>query len=117
MCLISLRKPKLVLFLLLPWFIESHLRSEEGGLSAYQLGMRYLSQQEHHLAEKSFLQALQDPAAPVETHFKLAWVYTSTGDWKKAEEKVPHGATSLNTCESFAADLDASGSRGRETNT
>ena len=64
------------------------MRSEEGGLSAYQLGMRYLSQQKHDLAEKSFLQALRDPTAPVETHFQLALVYTSTGDWKKAETAI-----------------------------
>src|SRR5688572_31555439 len=88
MCLTSLRKPKFFLLLLLPWFIESSLGSEKGELSPYELGMRYLSEQKHDLAEESFLQALRDPAAPVETHFQLAWIYTATGDWKKAESAI-----------------------------
>src|SRR5689334_15281057 len=83
----SFRKLKPFVFvLLLCRFMPSSFASE--GLRAYELGVQYLSQQRHDLAEKSFLQALQDPAAPVETHFQLAWLYTTTGEWKKAETTI-----------------------------
>ncbi len=38
--------------------------------------------------EQALLKALEDPATRVEAHYRLAWIYTETAQWQKAEAAI-----------------------------
>ena len=54
----------------------------------YAEGVSHLANKQYDQAEKSFLEALKDPKAPVEAYYQLAWVYLAKGQWGMAEDSV-----------------------------
>ena len=56
--------------------------------SPYQKGLEYLGAGKSDLAERSFREALNDPAAPPEIHYHLAWIYLRSGQRDKAAESA-----------------------------